>query len=77
MNQHYLVLREQLMYKIIYLTGDDSKVDTPLPIPNREVKHFNGENSESEDSKLPVFFFVKIKIMLIFNHINIIFLFYY
>ena len=47
------------MYKIIYLTGDDSKVDTPLPIPNREVKHFNGENSESEDSKLPVFFFAQ------------------
>ena len=42
---------------IIYLIGDDSKVDTPLPIPNREVKHFNGENSVSEDSKLPIFFF--------------------
>ena len=41
---------------IIHLIGDDSKVDTPLPIPNREVKHFNGENSESEDSKLPIFF---------------------
>ena len=41
---------------IIYLIGDDSKVDTPLPIPNREVKHFNGENSVSEDSKLPIFF---------------------
>ena len=42
---------------IIHLIGDDSKVDTPLPIPNREVKHFNGENSVSEDSKLPIFFF--------------------
>ena len=31
-------------------------MDTPLPIPNREVKHFNGENSVSEDSKLPIFF---------------------
>ena len=41
---------------IIHLIGDDSKVDTPLPIPNREVKHFNGENSVSEDSKLPIFF---------------------
>ena len=41
---------------IIHLIGDDSKVDTPLPIPNREVKHFNGENSVSEDSKLPFFF---------------------
>ena len=43
-------------YGIIHLIGDDSKVDTPLPIPNREVKHFNGENSVSEDSKLPIFF---------------------
>ena len=45
---------------IIHLIGDDSKVDTPLPIPNREVKHFNGENSVSEDSKLPIFFCLKI-----------------
>ena len=44
---------------IIHLIGDDSKVDTPLPIPNREVKHFNGENSVSEDSKLPIFFLFK------------------
>ena len=36
--------------------GDDSKVDTPVPIPNTEVKLFNGENSVSEDSKLPIFF---------------------
>ena len=42
-------------YGIIHLIGDDSKVDTPLPIPNREVKHFYGENSVSEDSKLPIF----------------------
>ena len=41
---------------IIHLIGDDSKVDTPVPIPNTEVKHFNGENSVSEDSKLPIFF---------------------
>ena len=25
--------------------GDDSKEDTPVPIPNTEVKLFNGENS--------------------------------
>ena len=31
-------------------------MDTPLPIPNRVVKHFYGENSVSEDSKLPIFF---------------------
>ena len=26
-------------------SGDDDAVDTPLPIPNREVKHCNGEGS--------------------------------
>ena len=46
-------------YGIIHLIGDDSKVDTPLPIPNREVKHFYGENSVSEDSKLRVFYLLK------------------
>ena len=45
-------------YGIIHLIGDDSKVDTPLPIPNREVMHFNGENSVSEDSKLPIFLLI-------------------
>ena len=46
-------------YGTIHLIGDDSKVDTPLPIPNTEVKHFNGENSVSEDSKLPIFFCIQ------------------
>ena len=38
------------------LIGDDSLVDTPLPIPNREVKHFNADDSVSENRKLPIFF---------------------
>ena len=25
--------------------GDDSKVDTPVPIPNTEVKHFYADDS--------------------------------
>ena len=36
-------------------------METPVPIPNTEVKHFNGENSWAcpcEYSKLPVLFFV-------------------
>ena len=41
--------------------GNDSKVDTPVPIPNTEVKHFNGENSLRENSKLPIFFFCILK----------------
>ena len=36
--------------------GDDSKEDTPVPIPNTEVKLFYGEDSVSENSKLPIFF---------------------
>ena len=35
-------------------------MDTPVPISNTEVKHFNGENSLREDSKLPTFFLPKI-----------------
>ena len=44
-------------YFSINFIGDDSKVDTPVPIPNTEVKHFNGEDSLRENSKLPIFFF--------------------
>ena len=36
---------------------NDSKVDTPVPIPNTEVKHFYAEGSVSESRKLPIFFF--------------------
>ena len=28
------------------LSGGDSKVDTPVPIPNTEVKHFNADGSK-------------------------------
>ena len=45
----------------LYLIGDDSEVDTPVPISNTEVKHFNGEDSVSENSKLPTFFVQKIQ----------------
>ena len=34
-------------------------MDTPVPIPNTEVKHFNGEDSVSENNKLPIFFCFK------------------
>ena len=33
----YLVLKEK--------SGDDGEVDTPVPIPNTEVKHFNADGS--------------------------------
>ena len=33
----YLVLKEK--------SGDDGKVDTPVPIPNTEVKHFIADGS--------------------------------
>ena len=53
MSPHYHVFRELFL---MYFIGDDSKEDTPVPISNTEVKLFNGENSVSEDSKLPIFF---------------------
>ena len=40
-----------------YLICNDSKVDTPVPIPNTEVKHFNADDSVCENRKLPIFFF--------------------
>ena len=42
-------------YFSINFIGDDSKVDTPVPIPNTEVKHFNADDSVSENRKLPIF----------------------
>ena len=27
-------------------SGDDGKMDTPVPIPNTEVKHFNADGSK-------------------------------
>ena len=39
-------------------SGGDGRVDTPVPIPNTEVKHSYGENSwacPSEDNELPGF----------------------
>ena len=37
--------------------GNDSKRDTPVPIPNTEVKSLNADDSESENRKLPRIFF--------------------
>jgi hypothetical protein len=51
----YSVFKNQLR-KI--RSGNDSRVVTPVPIPNTEVKHSNGEGSMArscENSKLPVF----------------------
>ena len=38
--------------------GDDSKEDTPVPIPNTVVKLFNGENSVKAKIASCQFFFV-------------------
>ena len=36
-------------------SGNDSMMDTPVPIPNTEVKHHRGEDSTlCENSSLPV-----------------------
>ena len=47
---------ENYFWKIIFL-GNDSRVGTPVPIPNTEVKHSNAEDSGSENRKLPRIFF--------------------
>ena len=40
-------------------SGNDSMMDTPVPIPNTEVKHHRGEDSTlCENSSLPVLFFI-------------------
>ena len=42
----------------LWKSGDDSEVETPVPMPNTEVKHFRGEDSWAcpcENSSLPVF----------------------
>ena len=41
---------------LTFRSGDDDEMDTPVPVPNTEVKHLSGDNSyasHSEDSKLP------------------------
>ena len=61
-------------------SGGDSDVDTPVLIPNTEVKHISGDNiwtSSSEDSTLPgkvthpwMGLFFKIKTDPLFNMIG-------
>lgn len=50
-------------YFSIYFIGNYSKVDTPVPIPNTAVKHFNADDSVSENRKLPIFFYLKVNIV--------------
>ena len=48
-------------------SGSDSMMDTPVPIPNTEVKHHNGDDSTlCENSKLPVLFFYFLLVYKIF-----------
>ncbi len=42
-----------------YLICNDSEVDTPVPIPNTEVKHFYAEDSVCENRTLQIFFCAK------------------
>ena len=51
---HYLIFKGQ---NPLFLVCDDSRVETPLPIPNREVKHTYADNSLGEDKELQTFFF--------------------
>ena len=47
-------------------------MDTPVPIPNTEVKHFNANDSVSENRKLQILFFyifysIYIEFFLLYN----------
>ena len=61
----YHVFRELFS---LYLICIDSEVDTPVPIPNTEVKHFYAEDSVSENRTLQIFFcaLIVIKNVLVF-----------
>ena len=51
----YLVLKDYLSEK---KSGDDGTVDTPVPIPNTEVKHRNGDCIRKERvARCRAFFF--------------------
>ena len=52
---HYHVFRELFLY---ILVSNDSRVGTPVPIPNTEVKHSNADDSVCENRKLLTIFFV-------------------
>ena len=45
-------------------SGDDDVVDTPVPIPNTEVKHHSGYGIVRESGKLPGSFFLLIYILI-------------
>ena len=47
----------QRIISLYICIGNNSEVDTPVPIPNTEVKHFYADNSVSEDRKLPMLFY--------------------
>ena len=53
--EYYLVFRERLKKRE---SGDDDVVDTPVPIPNTEVKHHSGYGIARESGKLPGSFFL-------------------
>ena len=51
------------------MSGDDGEVDTPVPIPNTEVKHFSAEDSTMcENRSLPgkscIFFYKNLTLFL-------------
>ena len=50
-----IAISKNILYNIKH--GDDNNVDTPVPIPNTEVKHIDAENTCElpcwEDKKSP------------------------
>jgi hypothetical protein len=46
LNLKKIFARQQVLFNFERKFGDDGEVDTPVPIPNTEVKHFSAEDSE-------------------------------
>ena len=65
---YYLVFRERFGKK----SGGDGTVDTPVPIPNTEVKHRSGEGIQlvGENSALPGFFLFFLFIFLLLFYVK-------
>ena len=61
----YLVLKDYLSEK---KSGDDGTVDTPVPIPNTEVKHRNGDCIRKErGARCRAFFLLFFSMFLMIN----------
>ena len=59
LKEEKLTVRFWVSWRRLARSGSNGMMDTPVPIPNTEVKHHRGEDSTlCENSALPVLFFI-------------------